>query len=83
MGEKLKYKASELRINLEGCLSPLGIVSYLYPSCGLTPSVLQRARKIVGAYMDGNPFSVGLVAAVCSLSMSLVAPVAQFHKPRR
>ncbi|KAF9644170.1 hypothetical protein BDM02DRAFT_3175056, partial [Thelephora ganbajun] len=45
MGEKLKYKADDLRKNLEGCL------------------IARRARKIVGAYVDGRPFSVELVAA--------------------
>ena len=66
MGEKLKYKAADLRTNLEECLiAPRYDDPFrAYRNDGLTLSVLQRARRIVGAYTNGKPFSVELVTAV-------------------
>jgi len=85
MGEKLNYSAYDLRKNLEGCLIA---ARYDIPfrtshiKC-LIPSVLQRARKIVSAYVDGKPFSVELVTAVCHLPLRLITQVAKFDNPRQ
>ena len=86
MGEKLGYKAADLRENLEKCLSAprYDIPSHAARDEGcLTLSGLQRVRKIVSAYVDGRPFSVELVTAVCALVMSLVILAAKYDKSRR
>jgi len=85
MGEKLNYSATDLRKNLEGCLIT---ARYDIPfrvnhiKC-LILSVLQRARKIASAYVDGKPFSVELVAAVCHLPLGLITQAAKFDNPRQ
>ena len=73
MGEKLKYKTSELRRGLEGCLTAPRYDGWSRSRSQTDHIYSKRARKIVGTYLDGRPFSVQLVAAVCSLAFSLVA----------